>query len=665
MPAGDKPHRSAPPLSLLLASTAFGAVGSALQQLAFGWPTSQAGWSRLIVGSVMVAAVGLLVAGLFDHVVTWLKIIMRSRLLRIPLAVVVLCSLALVLGLPIPKVADSVVHWIGGCRHATEVRLLASLDQLDSARHLVNEYEQKSAEAHHGCPQTNVHVYAASSRAVREGIAGNWQGDAYTEIGPRPDLWLADSSAEVQAVEEAAQRYGTALSIKKRVIAASPIVLGVPSTQVDAGLHGERRSLGWARLWTEAEKRGWNIVRPDPAASVVGEMSTFLLYAALGDGPGRIVEPVRARAVEQRIERSLDAGGYPLGLSTEVLCHQRRAGAPGAAVITTEQALVRYNAGLALGGSCGQDPDPAPPESSLIGFYPRDTRSVDLELVRLTWDQPDSRQARAAQHVDRWLAGQDGSRALVEAGLRSEKHFRAEDPLTARYGAQPAALFPRPPPGSDAVAVAQVMARYADARRPGRVLLALDTSGSMGDRVGAAATRLELAIGGVRNSLDLMGDRDQFGLWTFPAEAGGNAVREVIPLGRGDVPVNGVPRRHATLDAAAHLKPAGATPLYAAIAEGVGHLTAGREQGVTALVVLTDGSDTAGEPPGGLVATVRGRGVRVFVIAIGQAHCGTPVLRQVADHTGGACYESGPAGLVDTLTEVHGLLWGGDAKHDG
>jgi hypothetical protein len=58
---------------------------------------------------------------------------------------------------------------------------------------------------------------------------------------------------------------------------------------------------------------------------------------------------------------------------------------------------------------------------------------------------------------------------------------------------------------------------------------------------------------------------------------------------------------------------------------------------------------------------VRGKGVRVFVIAIGEASCGALALRDITGHTGGGCYDAGLDSLDDVLVDLFGRLWGGDA----
>ena len=75
-------------------------------------------------------------------------------------------------------------------------------------------------------------------------------------------------------------------------------------------------------------------------------------------------------------------------------------------------------------------------------------------------------------------------------------------------------LSPPSPP-----VLAAVRAAWSDLRKPARVLLVLDVSGSMGQSAGAGKTRLELAQAAAVNGLSQLSDADQVGLWTFPSRA--------------------------------------------------------------------------------------------------------------------------------------------------
>ncbi|MFI5910738.1 substrate-binding domain-containing protein [Dactylosporangium sp. NPDC051541] len=644
---GSNGRESARPLVSVLVALFTGA-GIALQQLSTGEPASFAQWAMLVGGSLIGGLGGLLAAGLFESLLHWsgdvlqkLRSLLRPRVIAF---VGGLCITALAVGYFVPPVIDFTDRWLHGCPRPAGVRVLTSQEQLDAVRQLADAYESATAAAGHGCPAAELYVYAARPADARDAIGSGWTNDALGQIGPRPDVWLPDSTADVDAARDAAAKFAVPVPIaEQRVIAASPIVLGVPAAAVPGDLADRREDLTWKQLWDEVARRGWDVLRPDPAVSGAGALATTVLYDRTHlDGPA-------ARTVEQRIERSLDAGGFPLGDSTELLCRKRAEDPHRAAVLTTEQALVRYNQGL----GCGFDQGPPGTGDSLVAFYPTDTVGADHPLVRLGWDTTAATTTAAVKDLESWLGRDEGKRALVRAALRPPPLFDVAEPLTERFGAHAGVVFERRPPPPDTIRT--TLRRYSQARRPGRVLLAMDVSGSMQTLAGGRQTRFQIATAGVGKALDLMSGRDEFGLRVFPG-----AGPDIVALGRADVPVDGVPRAKAAVDGLAKVKPGGDTPLLPTIADGVRDAAAGKDEQIAGLVVLTDGSDTSGVDPASIDAQVRGKGVRVFVIAIGEASCGAFALRDITAHTGGACYDAAPDAIGDILQDLFGLLWGGE-----
>jgi hypothetical protein len=646
-------RQSARPLVSALVAL-FTGVGIVLQQLSTGQPLSAGRWAMLIVGSAIGGVGGLLAAGLFDPLLTWsggavakLRRLLQPRVLSL---VGGFCIVALALGYTVPRMIDGVERWWRGCERPAAVRVLTSAEQLGAARQLAGDYESVTAAANDGCPTAELYVYAARPADAREAVGSGWTNGALLRIGPRPDVWLPDATADIDAARDAAARFAVPVPIdEQRTIAASPVVLGLPAGAVPADLADRRHGLTWRQLWDEVVRRGWDVLRPDPSISGAGALATASLYAGIQ------ADPAAARAVEQRIERSLDAGGFPLGDGAELLCRKRAGDPHRAAVLGTEQALVRFNQGL----GCGLDQGPPDAEQALVAFYPTDTLGLDHPFVRLGWDATAATTSAAARDFGGWLRGEEGQRALLRTALRPPPLFAVAEPLTERFGAHAGVVFDRRPPAAGTLTAA--LRRYAQARRPGRIVLALDVSGSMRTPVDrGGTTRFHVAREGVARALELMSGRDEFGLWVFPAAGGDSGTREIVPLGRADAPVSGLPRKKATVDRLAGIGPAGGTPLLQAVKDGVGAAAKGAEGRIASLVVLTDGNDTSGAAPSEVDTAVRGRGVRVFVIAIGEASCGAFALRDITAHTGGACYDAAPGAVGDVLQDLFVLLWGGE-----
>jgi uncharacterized protein with von Willebrand factor type A (vWA) domain len=186
--------------------------------------------------------------------------------------------------------------------------------------------------------------------------------------------------------------------------------------------------------------------------------------------------------------------------------------------------------------------------------------------------------------------------------------------------------------------------RYHSVLTPGRVLLALDTSGSMSEPVaGTAATRFQVAVRGVRESLNQMGPLDQFGLWTFPDKG-------KVEIGTGE------PVRREVAKTLATVQPAKGTPLYKTIIDATAEVGPGTQHR-HAVVVLTDGEDTTSHlGPRDVEQAISGKGVKVYIVAAGEARCRDHPL---ADITTAVCYQATFDNIDDRLAELFGTLWGG------
>ena len=570
----------------------------------------------------------------------WTKVVGRIRSHRLPVVITGLLLVLIVATTPAWKPRLNVL--LTGCGHATELRVLASQDGLEPARLLAERYQRSTMW--NGCADVHPYVYALPTAKARETIAAGWPDLALRDAGPRPDVWLAESAWEVTQ----ARTDGADAIAADDAVGWSPIVLGLPpsgASEQDGGLEDHP----WPELVELTASHDWGLVRPDPASSPAGELATALLY---GTAPA----DQTARMIEQRVGSALDRDGYPLAGSLAVLCHYRQLNPPRTAVITSEQALARFNNGDPLGGECRVREGQRTDDLLLRAYYPPDTRGLDHRLVRFTWSS--ARQANAAAGFGRWLATEDGARALAAVGLRTPDASVEGGLLTARNGVRPdVTVNPEPVPADVLTAAA---ATHRKAQRRSRVLLALDSSGSMSTSTGAGqGTRFAAAGDAVVSALNLMGVRDEFGLWIFPPGQGGPGwYGEVVAVGPRDGPDGGASRL-AAIDAALNgIRPGGNTPLYRAIAAGVGAVGSSNDEVSSALVVLTDGKDTSSGLTGReVIDAVAGKGVRIFVVAFGEASCATGVLGEITTSTGGRCLHSDPLSIDARLAELFAVLW--------
>lgn len=641
-----------PPLKRALYLLA-GVLATVAVTVSTGTPSNPFRWVALIIGALILvlSTTGFVSAGKprpKDPRRPRFRI--RRTVVLAGLAVLIAGTLVWAVGPRAGAWAEAADVWWSGCDHPTMVRMLATPEGLESTRYLADEYQRHTARDHHGCPTVRMHVYAEPPDEARERLLNGWpnvDGGAY----PRPDLWLPDSTLYVS--EALAGSTDSLVGVTTTVVAASPIVLAVPAAAAAREVDGARHGRTWSELITMAGERGWSLARPDPVVSTVGRLATVALYTNEGR-PDQLAPLSRARAVEQQLARGLDQGHYTPGTESSLLCQHRREDASPTAVIVAEQAMVRYNQGAALGGRCSSAGGPLPEGEILTAFYPADTFTLDHPVVAIRWADTSDAQRKAAEEFTAWLRSPDGRSVLLSAGLRPQRTTISE-PVSQRFGAVPglgSTPKARALPAGQTVEAA--LAAQRRAARHSRVLLVLDASGSMGLAVpGATGTRFGVAAAGAQSALSYLGERDEFGLWVYPGTTG--AVRTLVPIGPA-----GAPARRAAARALGAVRPAGPTPLHQAVQQAVRAVGASDDTRGAAVVILTDGQDQGPDlAEGKLRDEARERRVRVFVVAVGAASCARQGLADLADGTGGACYDAEPKGTDTVLEDLFRSLWGG------
>jgi trypsin-like peptidase/von Willebrand factor type A domain-containing protein len=572
-----------------------------------------------------------------------------------------------------------------GCPLPTQLRVAVAPETASLYQAVASGYENWVAGRHGGCHTVDLYLYPLRpdpGSVAGAGVPRFGQILRLDGTGMHPDLWLGPQDAaaglRASAVDASAawptSNGNAAATTTVTTIGRSPLVLAVPVQRYQAKEQTMRQSSwDWPELFAVATSpsgkpvagapipgatgTGWGVVRPDPATSLVGRLATALLY------PDRITSSTARTRIELPIENAQDAGLYPPGDETDLLCRQRELDVDHrAALIVTEQAALQFNRGRALGTACGPLPPPKGPPQ-LIAFYPRDTVAVYQAAVSIRWADPLSVQSavvrQAAAEFVRWISQEpDGKKALRDEGLRA-----AGDTVEVLSGFNPdGALSEWPfvheiPTPIDPTKALRI---YASAHRHARALVALDQSGSMRTVVDASGrTRFNVAVQGVRDALGRMADRDEFGLDLFSTALPGAGIKSEFPL---------QPRTHnqvgaldQLLDGVATQVPTGNTPLYRAIDTGVVTVRKGglRADQFGAVVVLTDGQNTEHDEHDDLPDAIAGHPrVRVFVVAIGEASCGVPQLVKVTTATGGRCVTASVSTMKQVLGGLLDTLWG-------
>lgn len=494
-----------------------------------------------------------------------------------------------------------------GCPQPTEVRVLTSADSLPAIQEVARRFELHTAAHNHGCRTARMYVFAAPGNRGAIALRSSWSTQDLREVGPHPDVWLPDSTTETTEVVRRTGGIGSAVRIKPgESVAFSPVVLAVPTAVAKDVVSSSPEK--WGELFTKVGKTGLKIGRPNPLTAMDGRLATHALYETL--------EPA---VVERRVDEVTRLSS-------------------GAAMITTEQVLLRHNK-----TSCAEKP-------CLTALYPSDTYRADYPLNLVEWDAEDASNhaARApARAFQAWLGTPDGMTALNAAGLRPSGQTAGAE-FREEHGVQAGLALDRDEAAPPDSAWPEFTSRYDRARRDGRIWLTLDASGSMTEATATGETRFSVAVDGVRRALTQMGARDTYGLSVF----NNNDVTPLIPLGRRD--------REAATTALSAVRPTGGTPLHQAILDSVDRVGTNDDAHISAVIALTDGEDTTSrQTRESVVEAVRHKGIRVFVIAVGDASCAAHALTTITDASGGECRDAGVDTLGDDLAALFRTLWGG------
>lgn len=540
------------------------------------------------------------------------------------------------------------------CAPPTELTVLTTPDQHAVVQRAADDFSAHlgGRDERSGCVPVRVSVTVAGGAArTRELLREGWTD---LRAGPRPHVWLPDSSAEVALLRgdpgdapglEAGEGSATRLT---------PVVLGLPESAggipACSGTDPSGARSNLVVCTAAAAEAGLLLARPSPEASVSALIQTEALYSAYGDGGAEEIQIAEARATSA----GLDAEGN-LGL----LCALRGGSADPSSVgvFSTEYAVDAYNTGGQLGPGCG--PTGEEPDEPLVPVYFSETPGLDHPFVRLDWGGDGVE--REVEAFGEWMRQPRGTTAFqgyrtVEGAMiggEAERSLMEVTHLDSALGDE--RWRERLESG---------LRQQERSRAPVEVLLVVDRSDSMSGP-GTGGTRLATAQRLARTAVGLLGEQDTVGVWTFPEGGPGNDVtgqERVLP------PEPGMDARREELareavDALSAEFPA--TPLADAIRDGAEELEscADRpgEPGACALVVLTDGVALP-EPRGGAraddVAAVLedlDERVRVHVVSVGNEGCGGDGLLSRLAGAGAECHHP----RADELEQVvYGIVAG-------
>jgi Ca-activated chloride channel family protein len=547
-----------------------------------------------------------------------------------------------------------------GC---TTVVVAASVEKSDLMDAVAKRYNSSDRQVNGSC-------YGISVTAMTSGVAESRFTEASWDPawGPAPDAWSPAASTWLQLLrhDRASHDRPDILAADNESVVSTPIVLAMPEPKAQA-LGWPQAAIGWSDLLNLAnDPRGWaskghpewgafKLGKTNPNVSTSGLSATIGAFvAATGTSSDLTVDVLkepRVRDFVAGVEKSVAHYG---DTALTFLTNLQRADDAGAAlgyvsaVAVEEKSIVDYNEGNPTGDleTKGEHGKPRVP---LVAIYPKEgTLNSDSPFAVLQAPWSEAGKQAGAKDFLAYLHEPAQQELFTDAGFRTYdgrpgRAVSASDYLAEDVGVT---LSPPSPP-----VLAAVRAAWSDLRKPARVLLVLDVSGSMGVSAGGGKTRLELAQAAAVNGLSQLSDADQVGLWTFPSQGQVYWQQMALePLG---------PQRERLIARIQQLIPAGGTPLYAATRKASEAVRAGAgDDTINAVVVMTDGKNEYPDDNDvdGLIRQLGDQalegGVRVFTIAYGE-DADLDTVKRISEASRAAAYDaSDPQTINAVFTNV-------------
>ncbi len=577
-----------------------------------------------------------------------------------------------------PTSIDDVLGDPGDC---VVVDMAVSPEKIDLLTDLARTFNgSDEAEVDGEC--VFVRPQSTSSGLGASRLVEGWDPD---EAGPRPVIWSPASSAWGAIVDQRLTEAGEApIAGTGTPFMLTPLVIAMPEPMAEA-LGWPDEPIGFADvLDLSTSPEGWaafghpewgpfRLGKTNPNFSTSG-LSALIAqtYAATGTTEGLTSEDLARPAVVE-FATGVESAVVHYGDTTLTFLNnlyradQRGSGLTYAsAVAVEEKSVIDYNRG---------DPDgvrqpgeePRPPRVPLVAIYPEEgTLYSDNPFFVLDADWVSDEERAGAEAFGAFVQRPENQERVLEYGFRpGNPDVAIGAPITPENGVdpdQPQTLLEVPEPE----VMVELLERWDEQRKPARVELLIDVSGSMGDPAGddARPTKLDLAIEAALDGLDQFADRDVVGLRVFSTELGPGADQEVVELVR---PRAMDAEQRARLDRAIRsLFPTNATPLYTATQATYEASVAEYDpDSINAVVLLSDGVNDDGDLTDDdaqfddLLAALtagsegsRSEPVRIFPIAYG-ADADLASLQAIAEASNAALYTAtDPATIERVLAAV-------------
>jgi len=572
---------------------------------------------------------------------------------------------------------SSALENAGDC---TAVDVATSPEKLDLLGSLAKSFNAKQVKVGGKC--VFVRVQKKSSGAAQQALAKGWTAAE----GPEPVIWSPASSAWGavlnQRLADTGQKAMAPTDAKPFML--TPLVIAMPKPMADA-LGYPQKPVGFADIVRLArDPQGWaayghpewgpfRLGKTNPNFSTSG-LSALIAqtYAAAGKTTDLTLEDLNNPAVVET-SKAIESAVVHYGDTTlTFLNNWFRADRRGtaltyaSAVAVEEKSLLDYNSGNP-DGILDPGEEPRAPKIPLVAVYPTEgTLFSDSPFFILDAPWVTAAQRQGATAFQEFVQQSSNQSTVLMFGFRpANPDVAIGAPIVAANGvdpSQPKTLLEVPQPK----VMTALLDQWAKNRKPARVLLVMDVSGSMGDPAdgsNSGETKLDLAKTAAINSLDQFADADQVGLRIFSTQLGPTQsdtfvdLQPVAPIGAN---------REALKRSIDALTPNAGTPLYDVAQQSFQTMSDGYDPAaINAVILLTDGRNEDGDDTDdrkqltALVASLRrsssgelSKPVRMFTIGYG-ADADMAALTAIAEASNAASYNAtDAASIAKVFTQV-------------
>ncbi|WP_158645517.1 substrate-binding domain-containing protein [Stackebrandtia albiflava] len=406
--------------------------------------------------------------------------------------------------------------------------VVAAPDVRESLSVLARQWEGEEPSLRGQC--IAVDVQEKSSAEVATKLATTW--NTVTD-GARPHVWIPDSSVWVQMLE-AGETGALMVPDQTPYLATSPTVIAMPVPMAEAmgwsADGGGDLELTWTRLLELAEDGDWSDFGNEEWGGITLGLSsprdsTAGMHALLSltdvDGNGDVVDEELANVI--RLKQALSQNPVDTDTLLREMAEVQEDDLNGyvSAFPALERDVWRFNNYMKTG-------------TKLAAVYPSDG-SLDADhpivvLENVEWT--DQVYQEIGRQFTEYITGEAGEAELLGEGFRDGTRRTGGETLNDTEGLTPQIEESQRGPVQPS-AVSNALAAWQALNRPANVLLALDTSESMGATVsykGEELARLEVVRRELIDALDLFGSQANIGLWDYSTAVPYSGENDYTPL---------------------------------------------------------------------------------------------------------------------------------------